>query len=123
MFWDRFNRLCESVGKKPNPVGKEIGVSSGLITKWKNGTLPKVEHLILISKYFNVTPDYLLGFTDLPSEYAESLLQNNEFSVEEKNLILSFRKLNDSGKGKLLGYMDALLDSDEHEFSPKEITG
>ena len=52
------------MGKKPNPVGKELGVSSGTITGWKNGALPKPEILSRIASYFDVSVDYLIGKTD-----------------------------------------------------------
>jgi len=60
-FWDRFYLLCQEKGKKPNPVGRDIGVSSGIITKWKNGAIPGSDILTRIAEYFNVTTDYLLG--------------------------------------------------------------
>ena len=61
MFWDRFFALCQRNGKKPNPVGKEIGLSSGIISKWKNGGIPTGETLIKLARYFDVSVDYLLG--------------------------------------------------------------
>lgn len=64
MFWERFYLLCQEIGKKPNPVGKEIGVSSGAITKWKNGTIPPADTLMSIASFFDVSVDYLLGNTD-----------------------------------------------------------
>ncbi len=60
-FWESFANLCAKAGKKPNPVGKELGVSSGTITLWKKGTLPNGEKLIQIADYFGVSVDYLLG--------------------------------------------------------------
>ena len=63
MFWERFYSLCLRMGKKPNPVGKEIGLSSGIISKWKAGGIPNGETLMRLSKYFNVSVDYLLGMS------------------------------------------------------------
>lgn len=68
MFWENFVRLCEQVGTKPNPVGKEIGVSSGVITKWKNGTIPNGETLIRLADYLDCSIDYLLGRVNTPKE-------------------------------------------------------
>jgi transcriptional regulator with XRE-family HTH domain len=71
MFWDKFLELCESKNMKVNPVGKEIGLSSGLLTKWKQAAeagenpLPTVEKLIDIADYFYCSTDYLLGRTDV----------------------------------------------------------
>ena len=41
MFWNVFYSLCEQKNLKPNNVAKEIGVSSGVITKWKQGSKPE----------------------------------------------------------------------------------
>lgn len=66
MFWERFYNLCISMGTKPNPVGKKLGISSGVISKWKNeGTLPNGENLIKLADYLNCSVDYLLGRTDV----------------------------------------------------------
>jgi len=67
MFWKRFYELCISKNTKPNPVAKDIGISSGVITKWKNGTtIPNGETLIKIADYLDCSVDYLLGRTDNP---------------------------------------------------------
>ena len=64
MFWERFYELCLKHGTKPNPLGKELGISSGVITKWKNGSIPNGETLAKIADYLNCSVDYLLGRTD-----------------------------------------------------------
>lgn len=66
-FWDIFIELCEKFNVKPNPVGKELGISSGTITLWKNGSMPSGEKLLLLADYFNCSTDYLLGRTDNPN--------------------------------------------------------
>ncbi|MDE5758044.1 MAG: helix-turn-helix domain-containing protein [Allobaculum sp.] len=64
MFWNAFCAECDKINKKPNPVGKEIGVSSATIAKWKSGTIPNGETLVRIADYFEVSVDYLLGRED-----------------------------------------------------------
>jgi len=67
LFWERLYKLCLTMGTKPNPVAKEIGISSGVVTKWKSeGTLPNGETLIKIADYLDCSVDYLLGRTDKP---------------------------------------------------------
>lgn len=66
-FWCVFENLCTDIGKRPNPVGKEIGVASSTIAKWKSGTIPNGDTLIQIADYFDVSVDYLLGRTDNPN--------------------------------------------------------
>lgn len=67
LFWERFYNMCIAKGVKPNPVAKEIGISSGIVTKWKTvGTFPNGETLIKIADYLDCSVDYLLGRTDNP---------------------------------------------------------
>lgn len=66
MFWDIFYGLCQSKNEKPNNVAQKVKISSGLITKWKQGSIPNTEALIKLSDYFEVSIDYLLGRTDNP---------------------------------------------------------
>jgi len=61
IFWERFYSLCIKKETKPNPVAKELGISSGVLTKWKSGTIPSGETLTKIADYFGVSVDYLLG--------------------------------------------------------------
>lgn len=74
MFWNNFNKICIEKNIKPNPVAKEIGVSSATVTNWKNGAIPNGETLIKLANYLNVSIDYLLGRT---TEQAQQIMNNN----------------------------------------------
>lgn len=68
MFWENFVNLCNSVGKSPNGIAKDINVSSGAITSWKKGKVPHHSTLLKIANYFNVSVDYLLtGIKEKPA--------------------------------------------------------
>ena len=70
MFWERFYNLCIDAGTKPNAIKDKIGVSSGVITKWKNEhSLPNGESLLRIADYLDCSVDYLLGRTDNPKAH------------------------------------------------------
>lgn len=58
MFWDKFITLCNKIGKKTNPVAAELKISSGSITKWKNGGVPSDPNLKKIADYFGVPVEY-----------------------------------------------------------------
>jgi len=74
MFWDRFYELCISTGTKPNPVAKDLGLSSGVLTKWKSGTsFPNGSILIDIAKYFNCSIDYLVGLSNQKKSYEREI--------------------------------------------------
>lgn len=59
MFWDNFVTLCVKNNTKPNPVAKELNLSSGSVTKWKNGATPNDTTLKKIADYFGVTVEDL----------------------------------------------------------------
>ena len=70
MFWERFYNLCIEAGTKPNAIKDKIGVSSGVITKWKSEhSLPNGESLLRIADYLDCSVDYLLGRTDNPKSH------------------------------------------------------
>ena len=62
MFWRRYANLCEAVGKAPNVVAAEVGVkSSGTVTGWKNGAIPRPSVLAKLAEYFCVSVFELTG--------------------------------------------------------------
>lgn len=61
MFWDKFVSLCNKKGVSPNGVAKELGFSTGTVTWWKKGRMPRDTALQKLSDYFGVTVDYLLN--------------------------------------------------------------
>lgn len=69
MFYDTFVFLCKQKGLSPSKAAIDAQISKSLVTKWKNnGTeVPSPEVLKKLSSFFNVTPDYLLGY-DIQSQ-------------------------------------------------------
>lgn len=62
IFWERLSALCDKKGIKPNQIAKLIGVSSSTVTYWKQGRKPSSDRVNQLAQYFNVTPEYLLGY-------------------------------------------------------------
>lgn len=60
-FFARFHDLCRRCGSSPNAVAKELGIPSGSVTAWKQGSLPRSATLNKLAAYFDVSVDYLLG--------------------------------------------------------------
>lgn len=97
MFWDRFYHLCEIHNKKPTPLGRELGISSGIISAWKKeGHCPSGEMLIRIANYFNCSIDYLVGRSD----YME--IQKTEFSHIELQFLEMLRALPADSQDEIL---------------------
>lgn len=80
MFYERFLQLCKVNYERPTVVLKNIGVSSGNLRNWKKGTCAKAEVLILLSDYFNVSVDYLLG-RDKPN--TENTNSDNDIIIDD----------------------------------------
>jgi transcriptional regulator with XRE-family HTH domain len=67
IFWERFYQMCVLRGTKPNPLAKELGISSGAVTRWKNAEdPPSGKTLMLLADRLDCSVDYLLGRTDDP---------------------------------------------------------
>lgn len=97
MFWERFYELCNSVGVKPNPIAKELGISSGVLTKWKSGTsFPNGTILIDIAKYFDCSIDYLVGLSNQKKSY------NREFSSTDIDIIEKLHFLPKDGQDEII---------------------
>ena len=77
-FFDQFVALCKEKGVSPNFVAKEIGASSGSVTAWKQGTLPRSATLTKIAEYFAVSTDYLLGNTKAPTHDSKYAISDEE---------------------------------------------
>ena len=60
-FFSRCQQLCRDNGISPNALGRQLGASSGSITAWKQGALPRPAMLRKIAEYFSVTTQYLTG--------------------------------------------------------------
>lgn len=73
MFWNVLYKLCEENSTKPYVVAKAIGASNAVCTKWKNGSIPNGETLLKLANYFNVSVDFLLGRTDIPTGYSSGI--------------------------------------------------
>lgn len=74
MFYETVLKLCAQKGiSLTNLMSEELHMSTGNITRWKNGTVPGSTTLQKIANYFGVSVDYLLG-----NEQKEKPLVNND---------------------------------------------
>lgn len=105
MFWERFYELCISVGEKPNPVAQKIGISSGVLTKWKNGTsFPNGTVLIDIARYFNCSIDYLVGLTNQKNPY------NREISSVDLDFLNKLHTLPEDSQDEIIHILNYKYD-------------
>ena len=82
-FSTRVKELREKSGLSMDQLAKKLGVTKSRVNMWENnGTVPRMNVLVELAKFFNVTTDYLLGNDD-----ASNLSLNNaRLSTLQRNL-------------------------------------
>lgn len=79
-FFDRFLELCQKKNTTPNAVAKIVGISSGSITAWKNGTEPRSSAVKKLADFFGVSQDYMWGY----EEKTPAFTKKDERDIEKK---------------------------------------
>ena len=102
MFWKNFSDLCKEAGKSPNSVAQELNIASGTITNWKKGKSPRNAYLKIISEYFGVSVDFLLGFDKKEKPSDEPKAEIVPFNENEEKLLECFRACDLEGQIKIL---------------------
>lgn len=65
MIGETIRELRDSFNINQVELAKNLGVTKQCVSNWENDNiLPSIDMLIKISKFFNVTTDYLLGLSD-----------------------------------------------------------
>lgn len=111
-FWETFTTLCKVHGTKPNPLASELGISSGTISQWKNGSMPSAERLILLADRFQCSIDYLLGRTSSPNIVSEAYIggdNNGIQAVKSKNLNVGVESESSSCNDELVKEFSSVL--------------
>ena len=88
MFYDRLVELCKNENKKITPVIRELGLSTGGIARWRNGSIPDGNTLYKIADYFNVSVDYLLGKTDKKEKPSAKSEEQNAVFLDDKKIYM-----------------------------------
>lgn len=64
-FSERLKTLRKRDNISQNALSKTLGVTRATVNAWEMGiSYPNAQSLIMLSKYFNVSVDYLLGIDD-----------------------------------------------------------
>lgn len=121
-FQERFNEILESSPKSRSTIAKELRVAKQTISAWSTGqSSPRLPVVSVLSKYFNVSICWLLGYdVDRNSEskeylrYSEAIddiVNTNQLtplSDEEQEIIAGHRSLSFRGQQLHLDYLNYL---------------
>lgn len=110
MFYENFIKICHQKGYIPTNVIEEIGLSSGNMSKWKNGATPNSKTVKKMADYLGVSSDRLIGSTHSSSIEMESDLQE---------IIDIYENLNMEGRKQLILQAKNLFKIDDYKKESK----
>lgn len=114
-----FGERLRTLRTKRNMTQEELGLifnpplSQSTCGTYENGRRqPSLENLVVISKYFNVTTDYLLGITDefttIDTFKEENPRELREFLSKNK-VLFNGSELNDEEKKRMIDILTGLF--------------
>lgn len=105
MFASVLRELRKSRGLTQHELAHQTGILRSRISMYELGQRePDFVVLEQLADFFNVDMDYLLGRTNKTTVLPQSAL-----TAEEQELLTRFRKLNSSGKVKVLEQIDDMI--------------
>lgn len=60
MFYDNVCKICNDRGISPTVILRELGLSTGNISKWKQGSVPNINIALAVAQKLSVSLDYLV---------------------------------------------------------------
>lgn len=92
-IYDRIKKLCADKHIDVQDLENELGYTRGHLYKWSNSS-PRIDKLLPIADYFNVSLDFLAGREQRISD--EAVDTNVEIAVNDelREMIEKFLKLN-----------------------------
>lgn len=115
MLAKRLKLLRESYNKSQQEVCNALNIEQSTLANYENGKrIPKIDILIKISTYYNVSVDYLLGLTDNKIPYGTTAYSDASLKVHEDIGLGINYWIGESGYGndelaKMLGISEDLL--------------
>ena len=101
----KLRTLREEKNINQQKLAMELNITQAAISKYELGlSEPDVSMLKNMAEYFNVSVDYLIGFSETPIRCTRS-----DIPQEELNIIRDYRRMNDIQREKLKAYIQGLL--------------
>lgn len=113
----RIKECREKMGYSQTDLANLLGINRANVGMWESfKNRPKIEDIIRLSNIFMVSVDFLLGLDKSNHSY-------NSLDSSDKEVLEIFRKLDVTGKAKVLGYAKARLDAQAEIKDIKVRTG
>lgn len=107
-FAQIFNNIINQKKISAYKMSKDTGISDGLICYWKKGErIPNAENLVIISKYLDVSIDYLLTGKEPTQQTTEQPSQ--QLTENEEDLLALLNGLSERNQIKLIGKVEEIV--------------
>jgi len=113
----RIKYLREREALSQAAFAKKIGVSPGNVGDWESPnkkSMPGAKAIHAISCEFNVSADWILKGTN-PSISEDQMHEKELLNSDESELLQLFRTLSPKDQGKIVGYMESILEKLDKE--------
>jgi len=103
MFYERLKKICAEKEVSVTAMCDELGLSSGNLSKWKNGSTPGAKIIRKIAEYLNISVDYLLGNTE-----KKEISSETELTEAQRELLRAFSALSEEKQALILDFIKKL---------------
>ena len=115
MLAKRLKFLREKQGMGQQKVCTALNIEQSTLANYENGKrVPKIDILIKIAQYYNVSTDYLLGLSDVESQ---NLIPEPKSNEATSKILTTFQQLNGDNQDILIGEAKKLLKEQKLEKS------
>ena len=112
---ERIKNECKSRHIPISRLEKDCGFANGYIGKLREGTMP-ADRLLLVSKYLGLSYEFLItGERALP--FDENRIVFHSVNLEERDLILAYRRADDATKQIIRKILDMDLPAEKRNES------
>lgn len=129
LFTTRLRECIENSGWSIDALSVKTGIDAHLIERWQKefpyetsrDATPDLIELYKLANALNVTPDYLVGYTDNPEDYHPSAPRpkNLRHILASETLMFDHIPLDDKDKEKLTKIIYAVFGDDNEENDDK----
>jgi transcriptional regulator with XRE-family HTH domain len=119
-FGNRLRELRTEKGKTQKEMANDINVTTPTLSHWEcDYQEPSFKDLMILSKYFNVTTDYLLGLED---DFGTPTVapMSDGYTTEERKIVNQYRQLPDKLKDIIKSQLDIFTGENENVKTTKK---
>jgi len=102
---NRIKELREAKGLQQAGLAIKLNTSQSTVSAYElGGRTPDVDMLVRMATFFNVSIDYLVGYSDIKRP-----ISSNKLSAQDINLLADFESLTKSQREKVYAFIQGLL--------------